>query len=281
MPLFGHLASGVGLRQAARMLELDVHAVQKKFRKIARHMRLLNRNLLVRLPANRTFLLDEVESIEQRVITPLTVPVLIDRDSKFVVALDVAPIRRMARRGSWRQRWLERFEAKMGKRRDRGRNSVRRTLGRLRTLLAGQAGVLMTDEKALYARLCRQRFGDQIGHHTVPSTLPRTAYNPLFAINLTDAMLRDNNGRLRRRTWLVSKRGRYLRLQLEIFAAYRNWHRRRHNADPENLPPGAHLQLCRRQLQIPELLAWRQDWRQRSIHPGSATGLENVLQQAA
>jgi transposase-like protein len=280
-PLFSLLTSGVGLRQAARVLDLGVGATQRKFRKIARHMRLLNRNLLPRWPGDRTFLLDEMESFEHRVINPLTIPVLIERGSKFVLAVDVAPIRRMAQRGSWRRRWLERHEAEVGRRQDRGRDSVRRVFGRFARLLDDRPATLITDEKALYGAMCRRRFGEQVEHHTVPSRLPRTTYNPLFAINLTDAMLRDNNGRLRRRSWLVSKRGRFLRLQLELFAVYRNWHRKRHNDDDDDFTPAVASRLFTRRLRLPELLAWRQDWRRRSIHPASDSGLQTVADQVA
>jgi hypothetical protein len=279
-PLFGLLASGVGLRQAARVLRMGVGPVQRKFRKIGRHLRMLNRNLLSGLPAHRTLLLDEMESFEHRSITPLTIPVLIDRSSKFVIAVDVAPIRRVARKGSRRQRRLERYEAKAGKRQDHSRNCVRRVFGRMQRLLQGRSADLVTDEKQLYARLCERRFSGQVIHSTVSSKLPRTAYNPLFAINLTDAMLRDNNGRLRRRSWLVSKHRRFLRLQLEIFAAYRNWHRRRHNDDVEDFTPGVALKLAPRRIEDDELVAWRQDWRLRSIHPCSATGQATVRQAA-
>lgn len=279
--LFQLLTSGVGLRQAGRVLGLDVHAVQKKFRKIARHLRMLNRNLLTGLPAGRTLMIDELESFEQRSIEPLTVPVLIDRNSKFVIATDVAPIRRVAKGGSWRRRWLERHEAKVGRRRDRGNDCVRQVFGRMERLLGGRPATLISDEKATYARQCRHRFGVQVEHRTVPSTLPRNVFNPLFAINLTDAMMRDNNGRLRRRSWLVSKAGRFLKLQLELFAAYRNWHRRRHNDDPPDRTPGVVLGLAERSLAIAELLAWRQDWRLRSVHPASASGGESVRRGAA
>jgi hypothetical protein len=111
--------------------------------------------------------------------------------------------------------------------------------------------------------------------------LPRDTKNPLFAINHTDAMLRDNCGRLRRRSWLVSKKARYLRLQLELFTAYRNWHRKRTNDDEKGLTPGVVMKLLPRRLEWREMLAWRQDWQQRSIHPASVTGRETVLEAAA
>src|SRR5262249_59806085 len=113
-----------------------------------------------------------------------------------------------------------------------GRLSGLRVLRRLRRLLDGGRVELRTDQKALYGSLCRRLFPGQVTHTTVSGRLPRTSFNPLFPINLTDAMLRDNNGRMRRRSWLVSKRRRMLGLQLELFTADRNWHPPRTSQDP-------------------------------------------------
>ena len=278
--LFALLTSGVGLRQSARLLRMGVSAVQRKFRKLARNLRLLNRNLLDRLPPDRCYLLDEIESFEERSIQRLTVPVLIEKESFAVLATGVAPIRRVPRRGSRKQRWLANQEMLHGRRRDRGRQCVRKVFGRLQRLLSGQRGTLLTDEKALYAALARAMV-PQLEHATVPGSNVRNTINPLFPINLTDAMLRDNNGRLRRRSWLVSKKGRYLALQLELFAAYRNWHRPRTNRDDPEFTPGMQLGLVTRKLSVSELLGWRQDWRGRSIHPASFSGGETVRQRVA
>ncbi|GDY02455.1 hypothetical protein LBMAG49_17840 [Planctomycetota bacterium] len=118
-------------------------------------------------------------------------------------------------------------------------------------------------------------------HLTYSSKLARTTFNPLFPINLTEAMLRDNLGRLRRRSWLVSKRGNRLSLQLEMFVAYRNWLRPRTNQGDPNLCPGMVLGIVLRRLEVGELLAWRQDWREYSIHPASSSAAETVRQQVA
>ncbi|HLQ37889.1 MAG TPA: hypothetical protein VK348_08815 [Planctomycetota bacterium] len=279
--LFQLLVSGVGLRQAGRCTGLTVHAVQHKFRKLGGLLRRLNRNLLPRLPDQRCYLLDEIETFEHRSICPVTVPVLIEKTSKLIVAVGAASIRRRSRRGSRRQRWLDRHEAVHGRRRDHGKQCVWRVFRRWQRLLDGQRARLITDKKALYASLCRSLLGSQVEHFTWSGRLLRTTYNPLFPINLTDAMLRDNNGRLRRRSWLVTKKTRYLRLQLELFVAYRNWHRLRTNQDPCHQTPGVLLGLAPRRLEVAELLAWRQDWRNRSIHPASVTGHETVQARVA
>ena len=279
--LLTFLFSGVGLRQSGRNLGLSVHAVQKKFRKLARHLRLLNRNLLVKLPARRTFLFDEIETYEESPIRPLTVPVLMDKESWLLVDTRAAPIRRVARRGSRSHRRLMHHEMVYGRRKDLGRECVRQSLGRLQRLLAGQSAVLLTDEKALYGALCRRRFGPQVAHRRWSGAAPRDDFNPLKPINTTEAMLRDNNGRLRRRTWLVTKTRRSLALQLALFQAYRNWHRKRRNRDPDTLTSGVSIGVIERKLAVAEMLAWRQDWRQRSIHPTSVTGQRTVGQAAA
>ena len=167
------LTSGVGLRQTGRLTRLSVHAVQKKFRKIARITADLNRNLLRQLPAGRTFLLDELETFEGLSILPVTVPVLIEKESKLVVATDAAPIRRVRKRGSRRQLWLERHERVHGRREDRSKASVLGVIRQFQELLAGGRAVLLTDEKALYAKGCRDLLHDQVVHLRFSSKLPR------------------------------------------------------------------------------------------------------------
>jgi hypothetical protein len=129
---------------------------------------------------------------------------------------------------------------------------------------------MVTDEKATYASLIRKMFDGRVRHETVSSRLPRTTYNPLFRINLTEHMLRDSLGRMRRKSWLISKTQQQLRQHLEIYSAWRNWHRRRTNLDPESLTPGVALGLAARPFTCAELLSWRQDWRERSVHPTSS-----------
>ncbi len=265
--LFSLLVSGVGLRQAGRLIRMNVGSLQRKFRKLGRALRRLNRNLRCKLPAHRTLVFDELETFEHSAICPVTVPVVVDRDSKLVVAASAAPIRRVAAKGSRRQRWLARHEEKHGRRRDRSRVCVHLVLRRCRDLLGDTPVVLLSDQKPLYASLCRRLFGARSRHQTFSGKLARTVFNPLFPVNHAEAMLRDNCGRLRRRSWLVSKNVRYLRLHLEYFVAYRNWHRACTNHHPLGHAPGVLLHLIPRNLDLAELVAWRQDWGTRSIHP--------------
>ena len=145
-------------------------------------------------------------------------------------------------------------------------NALARTFRRMRFFCKNVASVDFTsDKKHAYARLLRTSFGAAVMHTRISSKRKRDHTNPLWRINLTNAMARDLCGRLRRESWLCSKARRYLRLQLHVFAAYRNFIRRRTNREATS--PAQELGFARRRMRFEELLTWRQDWRDRSIHP--------------
>lgn len=266
--VFRLLASGVGLRQTARLIGLSLRCTELKFRKIARHLQGLNANLRGPLPPDSSLQLDELETYECRRNTrPLTLPVLIDAKTYFVIAAESAPIRPRGKMTPARRRAIAADEKKSGPRKDESRAAIRRTLAAGARMVEGLSSVVLyTDEKSSYPGLAREAFGaDRLIHHTTRSDVPRTTWNPLFPINHTEAMARDLMGRLRRESWLVSKQGWCLDLHLQILMAYRNYVRRRFNRDAES--PAQLLGYVDRRMKPTELLSWRQDWGRRSIHP--------------
>src|SRR6185503_6751545 len=269
--LFQSLASGLGLRQSARNLRHSLSCTQLKFRKIARHLRRLNLNLRGPLPAGASFQLDEFETFEGRRNTrPLSIPMLIEKKSHFIVWAESATIRPRGTMTKARRAAMAEDEARFGRRRDRSRRSLRRTLARASDLASSLKTVLFeTDQKSSYVQLAEEAFGsDRLVHGRTSSRLPRTVANPLYPINHTEAMARDLMGRLRRESWLVSKAKRYLDLGLQIFMTYRNLVRRRFNYD--EFSPAQELGFAPRRLTETEVLGWRQDWGKRSPAPLAA-----------
>jgi hypothetical protein len=265
--LFRYLASGLGLRQSARLLGLSRRCTELKARKIARHLGRLNRNLTGQLPAGSTFTLDEMETFEgERAVLPVTVPVLVETRSMYVLATDVAPIKPSGKMTKLRRQAIAQAEERRGPRPDWSVHALCRVFRRWRYYCRDQRPrALVSDKKTVYASLLRRFFGTGIPHTKISSKQRRDQTNPLRHINLTNAMARDLNGRLRRESWLVSKARRYLRLQLHVFAAYRNFVRRRVNRRPQT--PAQILGFLPRPAKVEELLTWRQDWKGRSIHP--------------
>lgn len=270
--LFERLVSSTGYRQVARTIRMAVGALQRKARKLARHAGFLHDNLSKHLPVGRTFVLDEEETYEQASIRTVTMPIVVEREHWFVVATAVGPIRRLAAAGTARRRWQEQDERKHGQRPDKSAECVEAVLRSLDARLGGDPLVLRSDLKATYSTIAEKVFGDRVTHERTSSLVPRTTHNPLFVVNTTLAMTRDNCGRLRRKSWLVTKKRDYLQLQMHQFVVYRNYIRKRFNRDKEDLSPAVHLKLIPRSLTIAEAVTWRQDWGQGSIHPLSATG---------
>ena len=266
--LFALLASGVGLRQSARLLDLSLRCLELKFRKLSRHLRRSNLNLQAPLPEGSSLQFDEFESFEGlRTLRPLSIPTLIEKRSRFLVWAESATIPpRHERTRQGRSRGVE--ESRHGPRRDGSREACRRTLRRAAALSTSlDPLVIETDCKPSYPRLVKEAFGKErvIVHGRTKSTRVRDVSNPLFAINQTEAIARDLLGRLRRESWLGSKKRRYLDLGLSLFGAWRNLVRRRFNKD--ELSPAAVLGFVPRRMSEEELCSWRQDWGKRSIHP--------------
>jgi transposase-like protein len=274
--LFRSLASGVGLRQTSRNLGLSLTCTQLKFRKIARHLRDLDLNLRDSLPPGSSLQFDELETYEGRRNTrPLSVPVLIEKKTRYLLWAEAAPIRPRGRMSEARKRAMREDEKRYGKRKNLSARSVRRTLQRGADVTGDLDQVeLYTDEKMTYPRIAAEIFGeDRLVHHRTNSKLARTTWNPLFPINHTEAMARDLTGRLRRESWLVSKKRRYLDLGLALWMAWRNYVRRRFNYDQQS--PAQMLGFVDRRLTERQLLSWRQDWGASSVHP-LAWGSESV-----
>lgn len=266
--LFDLTSMGVGIRMSARRLGLSRRCAELKLRKIARHLRRLNLTLRRPLGGRVELQFDEVETFEaNRSLRPLTVPVLIEKTSRFCIWAESETIRPKGKMTRKRLRKLARELRKRGFRKDRSRRAIKRTLDRGRALLADDAKVtLYADEKSSYPGLARRAFGrERLTLHTTNSKLARTTWNPLFPINHEDARLRDMLGRMRRQSWLVTQRRRFLDLVLQVQIAYRNLVQARFNYDRES--PAQMLGFLPRRLTKHEVLSWRQEWGRRSLHP--------------
>lgn len=261
------LAHGMGLRQSAVILKLSRRCAELKARKLSAHLGPFNRNMLDQLPEGCSFQMDEMETFErERRVLPLTVPVLIEQESMFVVDARSAPIRPSGRMSQSRAFAIQRREAAEGRRRSGSRRCIARVLRQGAKFCKKLAKVRIdTDEKSSYPGLIRRAFGRRHEHRQSSSRLPRDTRNRLFPINHMNAMTRYLTGRLRRRSWLASKQGRFLDLQLQVFRAYKNFVRPRFNGERET--PAMVLGLIRQKLEPGDLLSWRQDWGWFSPHP--------------
>ncbi len=261
--VFELLVSKTTMRQITRVVGCRRRLVEHRLLLLASHARAFHRrrmdNACARGGLRGTFQLDELETFEtDRRLMPVTVPVLIERRSYFVLHVDTAPLPARGGLSPQKRKKKERLEQERGRRRSGSREAVKRTLSILRSVLPSRALLhLQTDRKASYRSLARKLFGDRLGSHVRESSKRVRDYrNVLFPINHTLAMMRDGISRLVRRSWAASKRRWFLENHLWIWAVYRNYIRGVTNAAPETTPAMSAGVECRRWSRS-ELLRWR------------------------
>jgi hypothetical protein len=220
LELIGPFVSKVTHRQAARILGCSRKTIAHRLQLLGTHCRDFHRWRLALARARGglagRFMLDELETFEHsRRLSPVTMPVLIERKSYFIVDLQTAPLPCRGRLSEKDRQKKKEREAGWGVRRSGSREAVERSFDTLAKLHVPRGSVLVeTDMKTSYRTILRKRFGSRLKHERHSSKTKRDYANPLFPINHTLAMMRDGISRLVRRNWGASK----LRDRLELHA---------------------------------------------------------------
>ncbi len=116
---------------------------------------------------------------------------------------------------------------------------------------------LISDEKPSYARFFKSVFGERTGCHVqVSSKRKRDSSNPLFVVNMTNAMMRDGLGRLVRRNWGHSRVRRRLARHLWLWTLFRNFVRDK-SRRVRDRTPALELGVVDRRLSLADMLRWR------------------------
>jgi len=253
------MVSCVGLRQAARVLQVARRTVEHRFLWLSRHASGYQSNRLAGATLPGPFQLDEMESFESNRYQPVTVPVLIHRQTFFLIGTAVGPLRRKGRMTEEQKRRRALHEAVHGRRPSQSPRAVRRLLTRMRQVAPPHDPVILeSDHKPLYEQVGRTLLGERFLWRPHSASARRDRTNPLFPINHTNARLRHFLARLRRRTWCVTKDRRWLQGHLEIAALWANYCRGITNRT--RCTPAQALGLTLRPYRPEEVLGWRQDW---------------------
>jgi transposase-like protein len=258
------LASKVSLRQTGRLLGSKLDTVLHHLQLVAEHAREIHQLFLARHKRDGpglqgTFQLDELETFEtDRRLFPLTVPILIDKRTWFVVHAETGTLPARANLRERDQKRKEAHEKATGtKRVSRSKEATTACFVALREHLAADATIdLQTDEKKSYKRILREVLGPRVRHQWTNSKVVRNRANLLFPINNTLAQARDNLGRLVRRNWGHAKRERNLRWHLWIWMLFRNYVREITNKSKKESSASASGVALRR-CDARELLQWR------------------------
>lgn len=221
------LASGVSQRRIARLLGISLDTVANKFRFLARQARMSNDRYLTeikhsgRLVSNLDF--DEMQSFEHSKCKPLSIPIAVEVKTRKILGCKVCI---MPANGPLAQISRKRY----GIRPDEREEASRLLLKKIRPALTTDVSV-MTDKKSTYPTWLKRSLGKFITHTTVKGArgcvvgqgeLKALAFDPLFDLNHSAAMIRANVNRMFRRTWNTTKIASRLEWHLNIYIRYHN-----------------------------------------------------------
>src|SRR5215813_7670975 len=164
-PVFLHFVSKVTHRQSARVLGINRKTVHQRLRLLGAHSRLFQHWRMhrprVRGRLAGSFQLDELETFEtSRRLRPLTVPVLIEKSSRFVVHTDVGTLPSRGRLSPHEQAKKEAMLKVEGPRKNGSRAAVGECLAALSVATArAERVVVRTDEKQSYPAALKRALG--------------------------------------------------------------------------------------------------------------------------
>jgi hypothetical protein len=230
--------AGSGLRQTARSLELAHSTVGRHLTRAGRSCLLFHRHLLQPARLAEPVVFDGFETFEYSQWFPCHLNLAVGTGSWFIYHFTDSPLRRKGAMTPEQKQRREQLELALGrpdpKAVEKGIVGLLEPLLPLMPALAAEAEpadgrdklVLRSDEHPAYLRalrtLSRRPDCPPLVHLTTPSRRPRTANNPLFAVNLTDLLLRHGGANHRRETIAYSKRRQGMLERLAVFTVWRN-----------------------------------------------------------
>ena len=216
------IASSTSQRRIAIKHKCDRKTVARKIVFLAAQARLKSAAWLSQQPLFSHVQWDELISFEHTRLKPLSVAVMSSVQHRCIIGFGVAQIPASGV-------IAERSREKYGRRTNRSGPMRKRVLTDVAQQLTEKV-LIESDEHPRYANEIKKVLPDAVhvqhrsvrGSLTGQGELKRTGYDPLFGINHTLAMMRDNIKRFARKTWCTTKRVDALTDVLAIYMHYHN-----------------------------------------------------------
>jgi transposase-like protein len=219
---FNLLCKGTSQRATAQILGVRPAAIA---RRVVRFGQVAKANLATyraTRPRVTKVVFDEMESFEHTKCKPLTIPLAVEDKTRRILAVKVGSI---AAKGPLAAISLKKY----GPRRCDRRKLLRQLFSDLKVCCI--PGVeFSSDESRHYPVTLRKifpqsthtRFKGRRGCIVGQGELKSVKFDPLFSLNHTCAMIRDNIKRMTRRTWCTTKRPDRLEYLLNLYAYFHN-----------------------------------------------------------
>ena len=218
------LCSKMSLRRIAKVLRLNYKTVHRKMIFLGHKAKVFNQNYLSEQYQTKVTHLqfDDLITKEHTKLKPLSISIAVDVNTRRILGMQVSRIPAFGL-------LAKKARKKYGQRRSTHRRHLDSLLGEIVPFVDAHA-LIESDEHKLYPKLVQKhfaqaryrRFKGGSGCIVGQGELKKLRRDPLFTINQTLAMLRDNIARLIRKSWCLSKRAEFLQLHLDIYMKFHN-----------------------------------------------------------
>jgi hypothetical protein len=174
------------------------------------------------MPPVKDVQFDELESFIHTKLKPVTIPIAVEKKTRKVLAVGIGNI---GAKGHLKDLSLQKY----GRRPSERKSSLVKLIKSLKNCVSENA-TFGTDQAPLYPKLIREYFPNA-SHKTCKGArgavvglgeLKKIAFDPLFTLNHTYAMFRDNLKTLSRRTWATAKKKDRLLHLINIYGWFHN-----------------------------------------------------------
>ena len=224
-PLMRLRCRNLSIRDTARELRVSQGFVLRRVSRLGELSRIHNARLRRKYVSKSGLLtevqIDEMETYEHTRLKPLSISLSVTPE-RFIIRAEVATIPAKGRLAATSR-------AKYGARADGSGQALERVLGTV-ARMSGHRLRVVTDKKTSYGPAIRRRIPGAT-HEAVKSRAgavagtgeaKEKAFDRMFALNHTCAVVRSQMSRLNRRTWKGSKKAAALQDELDLFVWWHN-----------------------------------------------------------
>lgn len=222
--LLKFLASGISMRRAALLLNVNRKTVERKLPFLAAVCRIRNQKQLQKIKGRiHNIQLDDLITKENSKLKPLSVSIAVDEDRRIILGAEVSQIPAF---GHLAKLAIKKY----GNRKDEHFMGLTRLFQKITPIVSSELQV-KSDEHQRYPGFI-SAYLPKATHLTFKSEratvagqgeLKKVMYDPLFIVNHTCALLRANINRLIRKTWCTTKDPLRLKDHLDVFIYFYNW----------------------------------------------------------
>jgi transposase-like protein len=255
LPMLFHRSIGCSaLRQIARELDVAPSTIMGQIERLGRHCLLFQQ--LHTPPVNEPLVIDGFESFEFSQYFPFHLNLAVGAHSHFFYAFTDAELRRKGRMTPKQKVRRAELECELGRADPKAIEKEVAALLRI-VLPSGGPVEIRSDEHRAYPRAFQRVVGLQVRRHRVVSSKRRrNHWNPLFAVNLLDLLIRHSGANHKRETIAFSKRRQAAVERLAILQVWRNF-MKSFSEQRRDGSPAERLGLREGKLRVEQLLKGR------------------------